>query len=397
MSNSITGNLIAETLNSLKNKGESYCIYGAGKLTRKLLSFIDEKQLLRPLFIIDDSNCGSLRSIDILPMQIKGLSMVDHVLLGSDYHQKSMTEKLESFGSYSIIDLFNLSSRQSVLFEGTNSETLQSVLSEYSNVTREQRRHTDLTLIKEAFQSCCLQFDSLEIDEERYKHYMKESNYEYNYPVYSKEFRGHLLSVKSLQHFLSLELLGVSAEHSWIDIASSNSCFPDILQKQFGVKTCWRQDWSYNKGIVGERIGSDAVTLPLSGQSIDRISLHCSWEHFEADKDIEFLHEVHRVLRPGGKICIVPLYMANDYVIETSPEIWLNKYWNVDDLPIFDGQARININNTAKQRHSKFYSVDILEQKLAPLRGIFNIAIYHFNNASKIDGAPHFSLFLERI
>ncbi len=46
--------------------------------------------------------------------------------------------------------------------------------------------------------------------------------------------------------------------------------------------------------------------------------LHCSFETFESDSDVGFMHEVQRVLRTDGKLAIVPLYLSHRHYITTS-------------------------------------------------------------------------------
>jgi len=43
------------------------------------------------------------------------------------------------------------------------------------------------------------------------------------------------------------------------------------------------------------------------------MSLHNSLEHFEGRSDIKFFKEAQRLLRPGGKLLVVPLFIGDTY------------------------------------------------------------------------------------
>ncbi|MBM3315795.1 class I SAM-dependent methyltransferase, partial [candidate division WOR-3 bacterium] len=81
----------------------------------------------------------------------------------------------------------------------------------------------------------------------------------------------------------------------------------------------YRQDLSYPAGVHGNRIGGDAGAMPLPDGFATRMAMHCSFEHFEGDADIRFMREAARVLRPGGRLCIVPLYLHDRYAVQTDP------------------------------------------------------------------------------
>ena len=51
----------------------------------------------------------------------------------------------------------------------------------------------------------------------------------------------------------------------------------------------------------------------------DKLFLHNSFEHFEGDADTGFVREAWRVLKPGGRVCIVPLYLSTRHQILTDP------------------------------------------------------------------------------
>jgi len=117
---------------------------------------------------------------------------------------------------------------------------------------------------------------------------------------------------KLLEHYLAFSQLELASGQVYVDVASECSPFPKIFRRKFGVKA-YSQDLSYRPGIRGWQIGSSADAIPLPDASVDRLSLQCAFEHFEGDCDAGFIRETARLLRPGGRCLIVPLYVGTVY------------------------------------------------------------------------------------
>jgi hypothetical protein len=239
----------------------------------------------------------------------------------------------------------------------------------------------------------------IDVEFQDYKQWFARINYEKNYPKYVKEFPvGDFLNRKSLQHYISIKLLGSDKDEKrdeiYLDVASSNSVFPDILTGEYKVKKVYRHDWLYKKGIHGDRIGSNAIDIPLPGHSADKITLHCSWEHFEGNSDVEFFKEAHRILKENGKLCIIPLYLAEEYFAITSPAIWREKYSRAITIPPeFEKGMIVCIMEQIKQRQHKYYDLKTLSKKiLQPFKDIFDFEIIHFTNYKDHPGCPVFAL-----
>lgn len=133
-------------------------------------------------------------------------------------------------------------------------------------------------------------------------------------PDYTGEYRGyggqdhHCLLEKSLEHYLSLALAQPRPGQVAVDIGSCQSVVPDILRRVHRVR-CIEQDLVYPPGVHGDRVGSGADAIPLPSASIDFMMLHCTFEHFEGHADTGFVRECARLLKPGGRTVILPLYL----------------------------------------------------------------------------------------
>jgi SAM-dependent methyltransferase len=125
---------------------------------------------------------------------------------------------------------------------------------------------------------------------------------------------------KTLEHFICADLLKLTKDDVYIDIAASNSPVADIYNSIFSSKS-YKQDLLFPKGIKGNIIGGDAANMPIADGFATAMGLHCSFEHFEGNADKRFIKEASRVLTKGGKMCILPLYMFNIYAIRTDPTI----------------------------------------------------------------------------
>jgi len=118
---------------------------------------------------------------------------------------------------------------------------------------------------------------------------------------------------KLMEHHIAFRLLGLRPGQRYIDIASENSPFPEVARKRAGVDA-YSQDLSYPPGVRGRQIGSNAAALPIEAAWADAASLHCAFEHFAGDADSGFIREMARVLKPGGKCVIVPLYVGPQHL-----------------------------------------------------------------------------------
>lgn len=130
---------------------------------------------------------------------------------------------------------------------------------------------------------------------------------------------------KLLEHWLSAQLLGLSDFKSgdvFVDVAAATSPWARIQRESFGVEAY---------AIDLDEIGSAYRELPyyrvenatktrFAGGSIRGVALHCAFEMFLGQDDSNFIVELSRILAPGGKAVILPLYMHTQACAYSSPE-----------------------------------------------------------------------------
>ncbi len=122
----------------------------------------------------------------------------------------------------------------------------------------------------------------------------------------------HCLLEKALEHFLSMILASPKSDMTGVDIGSCQSILPILARRVFGVRYL-EQDLEYPAGVHGDRIGSSADAIPLPDGSVDFMTLHCTFEHFEGNADIGFVKECARLLRNGGVAVVLPLYLNESH------------------------------------------------------------------------------------
>jgi SAM-dependent methyltransferase len=118
---------------------------------------------------------------------------------------------------------------------------------------------------------------------------------------------------KLLEYFVSISLLDLTPEDVYMDVAAQDCPFAFYVADKVGC-LAYRQDLHYMEpGVHGQDIGSDASAIPLADESVSKMSLHNSIEHFEGESDTRFMIEAERLLRPGGRLLITPLELETSY------------------------------------------------------------------------------------
>jgi SAM-dependent methyltransferase len=234
-----------------------------------------------------------------------------------------------------------------------------SLSEEHARIIEDLRKHdfnlVDYTLSKDDFEA-----------------WVAKAGYE-KYPKYYLSG----LQTKHLDHYLAALFLDFQPDDVFIDVASAlSSPAPDIYHDLYGC-TVYRQDLLFPEGINGNTIGGDASQLPLPDGFASKLSLHSSIEHFEGDSDSRFITEASRVLRPGGKMVVVPLFMSSRYLIKTDPECWPKEGM------YFEGDAAI-IKKDWKNRYARFYDAAHLATRVRDWLADLKMTIYVMTNPSDI-------------
>ena len=215
-----------------------------------------------------------------------------------------------------------------------------------------------------------------EIDLTEYKRFISAARYD-RFPGYYGGGKSRNFPEKSLEHFISAELLRLSKDDIYIDVASAGAPTSEIYHDIYGV-TSFQQDLIFPAGIHGNIIGSDASNMPVVDGFATKMGLHCSFEHFERDSDINFVKEARRVLSKKGKLCIVPLYLFNVYAVQTNLSGVLRN--RID----FEGDATVYCAKNYGNRYGRFYDVDHFISRIQNNIGELKLTIYVIRNARDV-------------
>jgi len=200
-----------------------------------------------------------------------------------------------------------------------------------------------------------LRIDSLPVDFEQYAAFKSEFAPGRFYAVGYKD-------KKILEHFIAHQLLDLRSGQVYIDVASENSPYPAQFRKRLGVEA-YSQDLSYPPGKHGYTIGSGADSIPVPPASVDAISLQCAFEHFANAVDIRFIREAARILKPGGRCIVVPLYIGGTHLNIVDPVLdhsWIQ--FDENALPV----GELDLGGTFE----RIYSPESLHRIVIPHIGL---------------------------
>jgi len=193
-----------------------------------------------------------------------------------------------------------------------------------------------------------------------------------NYQYYSSPSK----SKKIIEYYLSIKFSELNNNSIVLDVASHRSVFPEIMKKN-KIKT-YKQDLYYKTDFDSFIIGGNAINIPMPDLSFTNIFLHDSIQHFEKKDDINFIKEAYRLLKPNGKLFLVPIYFYNKNIIFVDPKFSRKKNhtaYNYEVLFLRNYNNAFGRNFTPNNFFNRFIS---------PF-DFFDVKIYHIVNSDKFD------------
>lgn len=146
-------------------------------------------------------------------------------------------------------------------------------------------------------------------------------------PDYHGGMNGSVWNEKLLEHWISSERLGLmdcGQSEVYVDVAAGSSPWVHALRNRIGIEA-----FAIDLDEVGKAYRNfpyyrveDATKTNFTDASVTSASLHCAYEMFMGEHDTQFIHEAARILKPGGKIIILPLYMHDHYCAYATSEYY---------------------------------------------------------------------------
>ena len=145
---------------------------------------------------------------------------------------------------------------------------------------------------------------------------------------------------KALEFFFSASILDIKANDVVLDAAGGKSNYLSAIKNTYNPARLVLTDHIYPETTQEGDVliaGGDISQIDLGDASIDKISCHHAFEHFQEDKDVKFIKEIARLIKLDGKAVIIPLFVSKSYV----------ECWNIEHNGRFDEDAQLLVDKTA--------------------------------------------------
>ncbi|XPV75573.1 MAG: class I SAM-dependent methyltransferase [Desulfovibrio sp.] len=241
----------------------------------------------------------------------------------------------------------------------------------------------DFDVVREAFGENGLPVVPYNIDVPHFEEYMSSFDDIYSKTNYAASGEA-VLYEKCLEHYLSLQFCEKLDENAvLLDVANAGSCFPTVIQRMSPCNII-ANDLVFRKGVffhAGKvwRFGGSAGDLPFAEKSVDLITVHCALEMFQGNHDMEFFSEAQRVLKPGGVLVIIPLYMHEHHIV------YRDSNCTGDDLPEVPANATlVHRKNFYNVSFARVYNVrQFVDRLVSPFNNL-DTTIYEIANGSAV-------------
>lgn len=220
--------------------------------------------------------------------------------------------------------------------------------------------------------------ETLFFSRDEWARYVTDAGYAARYPNYYTSN----LPEKSFEHALGLRVLAPRTGEMFIDVAAENSPVGEIYARLTGCES-YEQDIMYPPGLNGRKIGCDAAHFPLPDASVSAALASCSIEHFEGRSDTLFFKEMARILKPGGRVFVAPLYIHTDAFCQTDPINALGAGLAFEE---FD---RVCAVPGWGNRHGRFYSPATLAHRVLRATPELDFTVYRLLNTEAIDASVY--------
>ena len=170
---------------------------------------------------------------------------------------------------------------------------------------------------------------------------------------------------KLIELFVTYNILEINKNDIYLDAAGGYNTYADRLN----CKHSYLHLYQLNEQLFRRYkdkvkfLEGDASKISLGKHSVSKISCHHSFEHFQKNSDIEFIIEVQRLLIPGGKCCIVPIFISDNYV-EVTRKGSNHLHFDKQSRFVVDPQARITGGDSCGD-YARIYSLQSFKDRIS--------------------------------
>lgn len=141
-------------------------------------------------------------------------------------------------------------------------------------------------------------------------------------PDYHGGTDGGVYQEKLLEHFVAWKILGLDAPGAapYLDIAACGSPWTRLLREDGIEAYAIDLEVPPQFQALPYYLAGDATRTTFADGSIGSASLQCAFEMFVGDHDQELIAEMARILKPGGRVVVSPLYTHTHACYYQTPE-----------------------------------------------------------------------------
>lgn len=168
---------------------------------------------------------------------------------------------------------------------------------------------------------------------------------------------------KMLELYVSFLLLDIQQEDVYMDAAGGQYSYASRINCRKKIIQDIRLSEKL-KSFHGDKVtylDSSCAAIPLDDKSVHKISCHHSIEHFQQNADVDFIKEVQRLLTPGGKCVILPIFI-NEVPLLITDERGFTQ-WNEAGEWVTDKSATLP-GGSGSGHFSRVYSPESLTSRL---------------------------------
>ena len=152
------------------------------------------------------------------------------------------------------------------------------------------------------------------------------------FPIgYHGGVEGAVWDEKLLEHWIAADKLGLMdfrENEVYVDVAAASSPWAKALREKRGINS-----FAIDLGEIGDQYRNlsyyrveNATQTSFQDASVKGVSLHCAFEMFVGDDDVNLIYELARILQYGGKAVILPLYMHTHHCGYSTAEYYGKGY-----------------------------------------------------------------------